>query len=221
MDRPPTSPYFLSNQETENMARISRLILGPCTDILRDILIKEISPSDLSQKVRTLITNTPKTIPRISNFHEKLVYGEDYSKFDITLLYFLLRRVCSITPHKNGWGNVPNPEDRSPAASIERIRMIRNESLAHISRFSLSNSEFDKKWEYISEVLHNLERYLGTSTAYQETQKEYLTCLIAPTEAKTYILRLTSGVLEIQGNERLYYFNKTDDNANLLTYRKY
>lgn len=73
------------------------------------------------------------------------MYSKDYSNFDISLLYLLLRNICPIQPHKNKWGNAPLPEDRSLSANIERIRIIRNQYLVHISNFSLSNIEFERK----------------------------------------------------------------------------
>lgn len=51
---------YASTQETTNLARVARVILGPCTDILRAVLQNEITPSDLSNKVKTYLAKPPK-----------------------------------------------------------------------------------------------------------------------------------------------------------------
>lgn len=51
---------YASTRETTNLARIARIILGPCTDVLCDVLKKEIPPSTLSQKVKIYLATLPK-----------------------------------------------------------------------------------------------------------------------------------------------------------------
>lgn len=77
----------LSTRETTNLARLSRIVLGPCTDVLRAILRKEIPLSSFSQKVKTFLDKAPK------------------QDFVISLLYVLLRNITQIQPHINKWGN--------------------------------------------------------------------------------------------------------------------
>lgn len=172
---------YQSTRETTNLARIARIILGPCTDVLQDVLTKEIPPSALSHKVKTFIANIPKNKkPPISKVQVQLVYGGNYSDFDITLLYFLLRNVCSIPPHTKQWGNDPNPGDRSVSANIERIRIIRNEYYGHITHFLLSNADFEQKLKKIFQIIIELEIYLGTDTRYQDALTELKTCSMDP-----------------------------------------
>lgn len=89
---------YKSNKWTTHFARFARALLGPCSDVLREVLVKETSPFDLEKKVKSYISLKKK--PSIRDDHERLVYGKDYSVFDITLLYFLFRNMCSIKPHK-------------------------------------------------------------------------------------------------------------------------
>ena len=93
----------------------------------------------------------------INKHQEALVYGHDYSKFDVTLLYFLLRNMCSIQPHSNKWGNNPHPGDRGVSANIERIRLIRNE-YGHNSETSISDTDFKQKYQYIKDIVQELEK---------------------------------------------------------------
>lgn len=180
-----------STRETTNLARIARIILGPCTGVLQDILRKEITPSAISHSVKTFIANVPAyKKPPINKFQEQLVYGGKYLDFDITLLYFLLRNVCSIPPHTSKWGNDPSPVDRSLSANIERIRIIRNEYYGHIAHFSLSDAYFEQKWKKIFQIVKELESYLGTATDYQDTLKELKTCSMDPDVEKAYTEKL-------------------------------
>lgn len=201
---------YQSTRETTNIARIARIILGPCTNLLRDVLAKEIPPSALSQKVKTFLANpSRKGKPPFSKAQECLVYRGDYSDFDISLLYFLLRNVCSIPPHTNRWGNVPNQEDRSPSANIERIRIMRNEYYVNISNFSFSNSEFERKWTNILQIVQDLELYLGTSNVYQEALVEIKLCCMDPYTEECLISKLQdlpkqNYLFELKGRKLLF-----------------
>lgn len=173
---------YLSTWETTNTARIARIIIGPCTDILRDVLRKQISPSELPRKVKTSLDILHEFDNlRINKVHQQLVYSGDYSKFDITLLYILLRNVCSFSPHRYQWGKYPSPDDRSVPANIERIRMIRNE-IVHKFSLELSNLEFEHKWKDLLQIVQELERYLGYSTRYQDFLMGLKFCDMAPNE---------------------------------------
>lgn len=178
---------YQSTRETTNIARIARIILGPCTDILRDVLMKEISPSALSHKVKTYLARLPRfKRPSINKVQENLVYSMQYSNFDIMLLYFLLRNLCSFPPHSNKWGNYPSPGDRSVSANIERIRIIRNETI-HSSLLQLPNSEFEHKWRVIFQIVQELEEYLGSSKKYQESLMALKTCAMDPDVVPSYL----------------------------------
>lgn len=91
---------YASTRETTNLARVARIILGPCTDVLCDVLKKEIPPSTLSQKVTTYLANLPKQKqPPITKEQERIIHNGNYSDFDITFLFFLLRNISNISPH--------------------------------------------------------------------------------------------------------------------------
>lgn len=118
---------YRSTRETTNLARLSRIIMGPCTDVLRAILMKEIPPSTLSQNVKTYLAKLPKQKNSLITQEQELIINKgNYSDFDISLLYVLLRNISQIPPHTKKWGNSPSQCDRSVSASIERIRLIRN-----------------------------------------------------------------------------------------------
>lgn len=134
---------YLSTQETTNLARLSRIVLGPCTDDLRAILGKEILLSSLSETVKTFLAKAPKQkTTLITKEQESLINTGNYSDFDISLLYVLLRNITKIPPHIKKWGKTPKRCDRSVSANIERLRLIRND-LGHISKISISDHTFN------------------------------------------------------------------------------
>lgn len=201
---------YQSTRETLNIVRIARIILGPCTDILRDVLRKEMSPSELVHNVKTYIAHSPKhKKPSINKVQQQLVCSGDYSNFDIVLLYLLLRNVCSFSPHSNKWGNIPSPGDRSVSANIERIRILRNETV-HSFPIQLSNSEFEHKWKVIFQIVQELEEYLGSSEKYQESLMALKTCVMDPdvgyfySKQFQYITSLENEVREGKGIRRYY-----------------
>lgn len=157
-----------------NVVRITLVILGPCTDILREILRREISPQNLSHTVNvtlpTLRRNPFNKIQELFIFPKpNSFYNGNYSDFDITLLYTLLRNFCSkIRPHKNKWGNNPDHTDKGVAANIERIRLFRNEHCGHQVNISISDQDFERAWRNIFQVILELEGHLGTSYQHQE-----------------------------------------------------
>lgn len=206
MRRKMAQSKYQSTRETSNFARIIRIILGPCTDVLCAVLTKEIQPSTLKQNVKTSVANHKKQKkPLITQKQQQLVDAGNYSDFDISLLYVLLRNVCSIQPHTNQWGNVPRQADRGLSANIERIRIIRNEYYGHVTEFSISDADFEQKWKTIFQIVRELECYVGTDTEYQEALKELKICPMDPDAAQTYIKKLQDDILDLKGNSNSIY----------------
>lgn len=189
---------YESTRESTNFARIARIILGPCTDVLRAVLRKELSPSALSQKLKTFIANRPKKIP-INQSQQQLINSGTYSDFDITLLYFCLRNLCSIPAHKKKWGNDPSGMDRSPSANIERIRILRND-YGHATNYCLSDADFEQKWKNIFQIVKELEGYLGANTSFQDALTELKTCIMQPDVEQTFIMKLQGDISHLKGN---------------------
>lgn len=180
-----------STRETTNLARVARIILGPCTDVLRDVLTNEMLPAALSHNVKTFLANLPKKVkPPINKQQIGHVYSGKYSNFDITLLYFLLRNICSIPEHVLKWGNKPSQTDRSVSANIERIRLIRNSYYGHATDFAIQDPEFLNQWGELFSIVKELEAYIGSSTDYQDAVTELKSCSMDPDVEQNFIDRL-------------------------------
>lgn len=94
--------------------------------------------------------------------------------------------MCLIPQHTKQWGNEPDSGDRSVSANIERIRLMRNE-YGHSSDTSISDTNFNVKWQNMFDVVQELEIYLGSSTVYQDAVKEIKTCSMDPEQSNKYI----------------------------------
>lgn len=166
-----------STRETTNLARVARIILGPCTDALRAVLKKEMLPAALSLNVKVFMANLPKyTKPPISKTQLQQINSRDYSNFDIPLLYVILRNICSIPEHRLKWGNKPSRTDRSVSANIERIRLVRNEYYGHATHFAIQDTEFINQWKELFLIVIELEAYIGSSTDFQDAVTEIKSC---------------------------------------------
>lgn len=153
-----------STSESTNLASVDRLLLGPCTDILRAILATEMDPPDLSYKVKTFVAKFGQNNKKnpFDKKQESIIYQGMYSKLDISLLYIIFRNVCNIKQPSNGWGRNPDPRDRSVPANIERIRSLRN-NRGHYGEIGISKDEYENICKDISAILSELEIYIRSS----------------------------------------------------------
>lgn len=179
---------YKSTRKTTHRARLERIIFGPCRDILCDLLIKEIDPSNLPLRVNNFIRNLKRQKCPFTKEQEILIQGGNYRDFDITLLYTLLRNICSFVPHTNHWGNKPSPGDKSVSANIERIRIVRNEH-GHNSEISLSDVDFNTKWQHIFDTVSELEKYLG-GCVYKDDIMRIKLCSMDPEQETMFTKQL-------------------------------
>lgn len=91
------SSAYIATEEITNANRISRLLMGPCADQLKDLLCFYVPPSKFPEVIKK------SRLPGFMSVnHRKLIlpksgaYKGDYGDMDITLLYTLLRNICGI-----------------------------------------------------------------------------------------------------------------------------
>jgi hypothetical protein len=163
------SSSYPSTPETTNANRVNRVVLGPCTDGLRDILRHYVPLNTFSR-----VINLKKlSLPRLTADQRDLIlprhgnYSGNYNDMDISLLYILLRNIAIIPAHSNGWGNDPQPSDTSLSANIERIRTIRNRCV-HSSLPFMSNFDFNSVWSTIRSAMVDLDAFLGNGNIYEK-----------------------------------------------------
>lgn len=180
MDLPGISTVskFNPQKATYNFLRLSRLITELCSDLLRIVFSHYIKPSDLRKE----LDNNKTKLERIFNAQQKeLIYPATgnptlaVKHFDISILYILLRNICNIPNHKNGWGNGPNKGDSSIAACIERIRLQRNLVIAH-SNGMVEDTKFESSWNELRYAIVEIEKQLIGGDLFQRSIKFLYDC---------------------------------------------
>lgn len=138
---------------------------------LKDILLSQIKPEDLFVKIKSssLLSGRNKLCPDQLN----LCYFPppvlpDYSKFDVTLLYTLIRNLCPGLQPTGGWANEPSPSDTTIGDDIERLRLFRNRSFAHRSSTSISDDTFEDLWKTLKSVFNRLKSQPGCTVDYEQ-----------------------------------------------------
>lgn len=100
--------------------------------------------------------------PQLNNHECQLLYPDgssysgDLSHLDISLIYTILRNLNTILPHSNYWGHLPNDDDRSLSANIERIRIFNNMYVTHCSNRFLDKQDFLICWQKIRQCIIEL-----------------------------------------------------------------
>lgn len=144
------------------------LIKLPLIDILTDC----IKPVDLYAKINC----TPGL--QLRPHQKKLCCLEppllpDYSKFDVSLLYTLIRNLCpSLTPTR-GWGHKLNPMDTNIGDDIERLRLYRNYFYAHSLSPVIPDNDFGEYWSDLKSVIKRISTFTNESRKYNY-EKELL-----------------------------------------------
>lgn len=156
-----------------NFAQISIV----CVDILRqcliDILDIHIKPTDLSKEIH-LSQSLKGGKDKLNSEQRDLccfssLSVPDYNKFDVTLLYRLIRNLCSTLKPSKDWGKEPKTTDLKIGDDIERIRLFRNKHYAHAESAKIPDSEFKDLWNEGKSLIHRIQIYTtanGCTTDY-------------------------------------------------------
>lgn len=184
-----TSLCFRPQTSTENFSRLCQLIMKICSDLLRDILSRYIKPAEL----RSELDKNKSKLEKIMNHQQKqLIYSVTCKTslaakdLDISLLYIILRNICNIPSHKNGWGKQPMKADNSISACIERIRFQRNLISAHSTNGEVDEAKFHNYWDELSGTVLEIEKQLIGGESYERAVKSLLTCDLNPGRTEIY-----------------------------------
>lgn len=128
-----------------------------CVDILKlplkDILWFYIKPKQLQRKLSLhgLILSSEQQKACCSTDPNK------YNDFDISLLYTLLRSLCSqLKPSVGYWGIQPLQNHQNIADNIERIRLFRNGNYGHAKTAKISKSKLNDLWKDAEAILKRM-----------------------------------------------------------------
>ncbi|XP_078321699.1 uncharacterized protein LOC144617792 isoform X4 [Crassostrea virginica] len=191
-----------------------------CSDLFRDILSRHIKPTDLRRE----LDNNKNTLLRALKIpdHKSLLFplsgGQSLSAkdMDLTILYALLRNICGIPKHQNGWGNTPKIGDFSLAACIERIREQKNSIASHNNIGEIDDNRFHDTWKKLQNDIVNIESLLIGGDMYERRLNELLSCDFTPAKAIESVeefKRLYDKMNEVQTQTKQYNAQKKGANA--------
>ncbi|KAL3855967.1 hypothetical protein ACJMK2_015164, partial [Sinanodonta woodiana] len=161
----PESPI---KREHINHARLNVALVTVCGKALREILLDNF-PLPYRDIYQAILANhvklTGKRIKHLLNQEQiKLVFPDPLLQktgtvdmFDLTLLYTLIRNVSTVQAPITGWGIDPQPRDTCLGASVERIRVYRNDISGHSPDVTINDTVFNDYWTKLEDVLHDIE----------------------------------------------------------------
>ena len=199
------STSYAATGEMTNLNRVSRLLIGPCSDQFRDLLRFYIPPASFP----AFIQRESSKLPHLTKPQQELilpnygVYSGNYDDMDLSLLYIFLRNVCGIPAHNKGWGETPDPADRSLSANIERIRSARNRC-GHAKK-GMSKIDFENLWSEIRETVVDLDNFMMNKDKYQKEVDFIRNDTMDPETDKHYNVKLQDQIKEINNLKREYH----------------
>ena len=100
--------------------------------------------------------------------------------------YNYLRRNCGISPHKCGWGFLPDTNDHSLAACIDRIMVQRN-AIAASMKCGISDSNFHEIWRKLRDDIIEIEKQVIGGNAYVQRVHDLFSMPINQVLAVKYV----------------------------------
>lgn len=164
-----------SSQDQQNFECVTIASVDFIKLPLKDILESRIQPVDLFKEINScpaLLSHKYK----LRQDQLKLCFLQppampDYSKFDVTLLYTLIRNLCpSLRPTKC-WGKNPDNADIQIGDDIERLRLFRNNYHAHADSAAISYADFKDIWKNLNSLVNRIQKYMynkGHNVNYEQ-----------------------------------------------------
>ena len=179
---PDPDKVLSSTREKANFQRLARLLISGGTSLMREIFDQLCPPSNLSTTLKNPATKKQLKVAKLTKpqwdclYPSPAVYGKS-ADFDVTLLFKLLRTICSLTPPATGWDAMPTSADHSLAADLARIKYYRNSLYGHVGQnMEITEDEFPQLWQDISEALLRIAWQISSAkkTAWKEVIDNFL-----------------------------------------------
>jgi hypothetical protein len=184
---------YKSSAETTNYARLCRVVVELCRDLLWESLLPTIpTNTNLDAEITKHIhMNTLRLLPEEE---AKLKPKCTREGCDTSILYKLLRFITSIIP-THGWytasGKNPNlklpgPSDVSTGDDVERIHQIRNILYGHVTTAQVSDVDFRLKCQEVKSICMRVDAALKHGSQYEHALNEMETECMDPVMEHTY-----------------------------------
>lgn len=171
-----------SDEDRTRFFRLSLIILDELTPILRDLLSKEICPSQILNRVKQQKLKQIQPVQLLLIQNAKI---DGYKKFDITLLCTLLRNYCpNIQQPTQSWEmtQIPAQNEITLGDDIVRIRMIKNKYVSHIHETAISETEFKDLWSIIFDICTRMQSRLPNTHYVQSLEEAQYRTIDSATE---------------------------------------
>ncbi len=164
---PDPDEVLRSTSGKANFQRVTRLLISGGSALLKEIFDQICPPSNLP----TILKN-PATVKQLKAakltkpqwdclYLSPGVYGKSI-EFDVTLLFKLLRTICSLSPPVTGWDALPTSTDHSLTADLARIKYYRNSVYGHVDQnMEITDDEFPLLWQEISNTLVRIAGHIS------------------------------------------------------------
>jgi hypothetical protein len=167
------SKYLTNDQQ--NFTRLVIVCVDLIKLVLNDILKSQITPKDLYNAISScpdLTSGRQMLRPEQQRIcYQPSPFVPDYSTFDVTLLYTLIRNLCPSLKPTLGWGKKPFHLQITIGDDIERFRVFRNELSGHSTSSTVSDTEFASQWADIEIVMKRTQQWIlpqGCSADYSQ-----------------------------------------------------
>ncbi|XP_048575673.1 NLR family CARD domain-containing protein 4 [Nematostella vectensis] len=149
----------------DNFSRLCRLLVDGGTKALLTVFNSIHPPSSLAKSLK----KNKATLKKLLN--KKVIRQEqwdllfppsgslpDAKNYDITLLFCLLRNICSLKPPSttSGWDDLPPLTDTTMEANMCRLKWHGNKMFAHVKSTELKEGDFLQYWSEISKAIVDL-----------------------------------------------------------------
>lgn len=177
-----------SSAEKTNYDRIARLLYRGGKALLKEKFDSIHPPSMLPIILQHPVTRS--FLPHLyQNEYQRLypspgVYGKS-EDFDITLLFKLLRSICSLPTPGSGWNCCPISSDQTVSDDITRIKFYRNE-ICHTKNMEIDDANFLHLWGEIRSALVRLAKSISAETEkkWQSAIDHFLTAPLTPDDER-------------------------------------
>ncbi|XP_056017067.1 neuronal cell adhesion molecule-like [Ostrea edulis] len=162
------SRYLSAPQQ--NFTRLSIISVDLIRLVLEGILRSKIVPADLENAI-----NSCSYLGNNLRPEQKALCclpSPDYSTFDVSLLYTLIRNLCPVFKPTNRWGQPPSNSQLRIGDDIERLRVFRNEVHGHCESSSVSDTDFQSRWKEIETILLRVQKFMTSNGNKVDYMKE-------------------------------------------------
>ncbi|CAH1266223.1 Hypp3326 [Branchiostoma lanceolatum] len=150
---------FEYTEDMQNGLKLIALLIDVGTPLLRTTFDKEVLKVNTGG-LEDLLLKKKSQLKGFYDDQKKKLYpsatraADSSDDFDITLLCNLLTKLCGMRlPPKPKPGDT---WDNTTEAWIKRLQLFRNGVYGHIPSTTLSETEFDKQWDELTEILEGL-----------------------------------------------------------------